>query len=299
LGILWTSKSIIFQRYEKVTNTLVIFGLMKFYNHILAFYVNSSIHVALAVVSLTAITVLEYGLNVPSALWGFVFLGALTGYNFVKYAKVAGLHHRSLAHSLQAIQIFSFICFGLLVFLVFWLSIKTLLVTAAFGLLTFFYAVPFIKHKNLRKLSGIKIFVVSLVWAGVTVIVPTVASETTVSFDIWLTFFQRALIVVALILPFEIRDVPYDSSALKTLPQQIGVRRTKLLGEGILLICLVLEFFKMETSVAYIVSILVFCVVLGWMLIISKTHQTHYFASFWVEGLPILWLLLYMLFEQF
>lgn len=277
---------------------MIIFGFMNVFSRLLAFYVNSSVHVALAVTALMAITVMEYGLKVPFALWSFVFFGALTGYNFVKYAEVAGLHHRSLAESLKAIQVFSFICLGFLIFTVFWLSFETLLATAAFGLLTFFYAVPLLKNKNLRAISGIKIFVVALVWAGVTVIVPVVASKTELTADIWLTFFQRALIVIALILPFEIRDVTYDSFQLKTLPQQIGIRNTKLLGEGVLLLCLILEFFKNDTSVGYMFSILVFCVVLGGMLIISKTQQTHYFASFWVERLPIFWILLYVFFNQ-
>ncbi len=272
---------------------------MKILKRVFAFYINSSIHVALAVVALMAITALEYGLAVPSALWAFVFLGALTGYNFVKYAKVAGLHHRSLTQSLRTIQVFSGICFGLLAFVAFRLAIKTLLVAVAFGLVTFFYAVPFIRHKNLRNFSGLKIFVVAVVWAGVTVIVPMVASEVPISLDILLTFFQRVLIVVALILPFEIRDVPYDSLNLKTLPQQVGVRTTKLIGEGVLLLCLVFELFKQSSEVAYVISLLVFSTVLGWILLISKTEQTRYFSSFWVEGLPVFWCLLFVLFEKF
>ncbi len=277
---------------------MVIFGCMKFLKRVFAFYINASIHVALAVLSLLAITVLEYHLVIPIELWLFVFLGALTGYNFVKYAKVAGLHHRSLTQSLKAIQIFSGICFVLLAFIAFKLSIQTLMITAAFGLATFFYAVPFVRHKNLRNFSGLKIFVVAFVWAGVTVIVPVVASEATISIDILLTFLQRILIVVALILPFEIRDVPYDALNLKTLPQQVGVRNTKLLGLAVLLICLVFEFFKQDSDVAYIVSLLIFSVFMGWFLITSKTDQNRYFASFWVEGLPIIWFLLFVLFEQ-
>ncbi len=277
---------------------MVIFGCMKFLKRVFAFYINASIHVALAVLSLLAITVLEYHLVLPIELWPFVFLGALTGYNFVKYAKVAGLHHRSLTQSLKAIQIFSGICFVFLAFIAFKLSIQTLMITSAFGLATFFYAVPFIKHKNLRNFSGLKIFVVAFVWAGVTVIVPVVASEVTISLDILLTFLQRILIVVALILPFEIRDVPYDALNLNTLPQQLGVKSTKLIGEGVLLLCLVFEFFKVNSDVAYIISLLVFCSVLGWILVISKTEQSRYFSSFWVEGLPILWYLFFILFEK-
>ncbi len=269
---------------------------MKLLKSVFAFYINSSIHVALAVLALVAITVREFGLLVPRALWAFVFLGALTGYNFVKYAKIAGLHHRSLAQNLKLIQVFSAVCFALLVWAAFQLPIDVLLLTAAFGIPTFFYAVPLVKHKNLRSFSGLKIFIVALVWAGITVMVPVVASQQSVSADVWLTFFQRILIVVALILPFEIRDVPYDALNLKTLPQQIGVRNTKLLGQGVVLFCLVFELFKKDIHVAYIASLLVFCIVLGGMLLFSKTHQSRYFASFWVEGLPILWFMLFIFF---
>jgi len=277
---------------------LVTFDGMKLFSHIFAFYINSSIHVALAVVSLLAITILEYGLTISWELWSFVFLGSLTGYNFVKYAKVAGLHHRSLTNSLKTIQVFSAISIIALAFIAFRLPINVLLIAAAFGLATFFYAVPFVRNKNLRNFSGVKIFVVAFVWAGVTVVLPFAASEVKMDLDVLLTFFQRILIVVALILPFEIRDIPYDGLNLKTLPQQVGVRNAKLMGLGVLLLCLGCEFFKKDFEVAYIISLLIFCVVLGWLLVISKPVQNRYFSSFWVEGLPILWLLFFKLFEQ-
>ncbi|SDW48796.1 UbiA prenyltransferase family protein [Aequorivita viscosa] len=262
---------------------------MKISKWILAFYINSSIHVALAVVALTEITVLEYNLSVPKALWMFVFFGAVTGYNFVKYAKIAGLHHRHLTNSLKTIQIFSGLSFLALLYNIFYLPWDLMLIALAFGIPTFFYAVPLIRHKNLRSFTGIKIFIVAFVWAGITVIVPVKVAVGEVSVDVLLTFIQRILIVVVLMLPFEIRDVPYDSLNLKTLPQQIGVWGTKMLGEGILLICLVFEFFKLSTDGAYLISLLLFSVLLGAMLIISKPYQNRYFASFWIEGLPILW----------
>jgi 4-hydroxybenzoate polyprenyltransferase len=92
--------------------------------------------------------------------------------------------------------------------------------------------------------------------------------------------------------------VPYDCLSLKTLPQQIGIRNTKLLGIGLLLLCLVFEFFKYGSKGAYILSLLVFCLILGGLLAISKKYQSRYFASFWVEGLPIVWFLLFVVFEQ-
>ncbi len=270
---------------------------MKLLSRVFAFYINSSIHVAVSVAAITCITLLEYNLSLKWKLLGFVFFGALTGYNFVKYAKIAGLHHPDLAKSLKVILIFSAICLVPFIYFTIQLPFDVFLLSCCFGLPTFFYAIPIVRHKSLRSLAGVKIFVVALVWSGVTVFVPVVNSDITVSADVILTFFQRMLIVVVLIFPFEIRDLRYDSMNLKTLPQQIGVWNTKFLGEVILLLCLVLEFFKETAQMAYIISILVFSIVLSGMLIASRPNQKRYFSSFWIEGLPMLWLVIYLLFR--
>ena len=75
---------------------------------IFSFYINSSIHVALAVCALVGVTWLTYGISYNLSLLGFVFFGTITGYNFVKYAGVARFHHRSLTDALKVVQIFSF-----------------------------------------------------------------------------------------------------------------------------------------------------------------------------------------------
>ena len=90
---------------------------MTFLKKILNFYINASIHVSLAVYSLVRVTELYFNLPYNEALDYFIFYGTITGYNFVKYADVAKLHHRSLTRNLKLIQIFSFICFGLTIFL--------------------------------------------------------------------------------------------------------------------------------------------------------------------------------------
>lgn len=262
---------------------------MKLLKSVFAFYINSSIHVALAVVAFMTVTVMKNQLIVPAALWFFVFFGSITAYNFVKFANIAGLHHRRLAKSLRTIQIFSLVCFLGFCYSVLLIPISALLVTASFGLLTLFYAIPFFENKSLRTFSGIKIFVVALVWAGVTVIVPFIAAGQDISTIAFLAFTQRFLLVVALILPFEIRDVPYDDFSLNTLPQKFGERNVKILGIVLLLSCLIIEVFKKETSAAYLISLVILCVLIGFVIIISRTNQTQYFASFWVEAIPIVW----------
>ena len=82
---------------------------MQLLSSVFRFYISASIHVAFAVLALVGISWIEYDLQIPNALWFFVFFGTITGYNFVKYANIAGLGHRELKDSRRSIQIFSFI----------------------------------------------------------------------------------------------------------------------------------------------------------------------------------------------
>ena len=111
---------------------------MRFLKRVLDFYINSSIHVALAVVCLTLITLSKFNILIDNNLLLFVFFATITGYNFVKYFGIAKFHHRRLASWLKAIQIFSFFCFLALGYFTFKLPQKTILYLSLFGIVTFF-----------------------------------------------------------------------------------------------------------------------------------------------------------------
>ena len=260
---------------------------------ILDFYINSSIHVALAVVSLSLITTLSLGLAADKDLLIFIFFGTITGYNFVKYAGVAKLHHRSLAKSLRSIQIFSLFCF--LGFVIFFFRIEKVIMIwiGLFGLLTLLYALPvFSRRRNLRSISGVKIFIIAFVWSGVTVVLPAAETAAAVSWEIFWEFVQRFLFVLVLILPFEIRDLKYDLQQLGTIPQNVGVTKTKLLGLLLLLIVVLIEFLQSPVESAAFLSLLGTSVITAGFTLKAKEHQSSYYSSFWVEAVSIFWLFL-------
>ncbi|WP_369686010.1 hypothetical protein [Mariniflexile sp. AS56] len=272
------------------------------FKHFLNFYINSSIHVALAVFSLTWITLLEYDIPCDESLLLFVFFASISGYNFVKYFGIAKFHHRRLASWLKTIQVFSFFCFLFLGYYALLLEMKTLLVIAGLGLITFLYAIPFLpKHlyldnkHNLRSIGGLKVYLIALVWAGVTVFLPVINNELPVNTDVVITGIQRFVFIIALMLPFEIRDLMYDSLKLATIPQKIGEKSTKKMGVVLVLLFFFLEFLKNEvTQETILVSILI-SMVTGLFVIFSKKEQGTYYSSFWVEGVPILWLIVVLL----
>ena len=267
-----------------------------------SFYINSSIHVALSVFSLTWITLIEYNLLYDENVLYFVFYAAITGYNFVKYFGVAKFHHRSLASWLKAIQIFSFFCFVLMCYYAFKLEKNTLICIAIFGAITFLYAIPFLpkhlfldKQHNLRSIGGLKIYLIALVWCGVTVFLPLINQQYNINTDVVLTAVQRYIFVIVLMLPFEIRDLRYDSLKLSTIPQKIGIKATKAIGVLLLITFFFMEFFKDDFAFSNIFILFAIAIITGLFLIVSKVEQRAYYSAFWVEGIPILWLTLLLL----
>lgn len=266
------------------------------------FYLNSSIHVALAVCSLSWIVLIKHDVFYNEKVLLFTFFATITGYNFVKYFGIAKFHHRSLTNALKVIQIFSFFCFLLLCYYALQLQIKTLIFIVVFGIITFLYAIPFIPKKmyldhqqNLRDVSGLKVYVIALVWAGVTVFLPLIEANINFNADVYFLAFQHFIFVIVLMLPFEIRDLKFDSLRLATIPQKIGVKQTKIIGLVLLIIFFFTEFFKDELSQNEIISTLLVAVITAFFLMLVNKKKSYYYSSFWVESIPIIWLLIIML----
>lgn len=183
------------------------------------------------------------------------------------------------------------------------LNHSTRLLLLCIGLITFFYAIPLIpkrllfdEHRNLREISGIKVYVIALVWALTTVILPILHNSIDFNKDVVVVFLQRSLYVIVLMLPFEIRDLKYDSLKLATIPQKIGIKYTKLIGVVLLVLVIICELVKTDVSKTAVQITLIQSGLTLLLLVFSHKDQSKYFSAFWVEGLPMLWLLLLLLF---
>ncbi|MEO8773520.1 MAG: hypothetical protein ABI263_04100 [Gelidibacter sp.] len=276
---------------------------MKRLKSVFDFYINSSIHVAIAVFSMTYVSLLEFNLPTDWSLLFFVFFSTITGYNFVKYFGIAKFHHRSLAGWLRVIQVFSFVCFLLMIWFAFQLQLETLVYIVVFGMVTFLYAIPFLpkrffmdQQKNLRNIGGLKVYVIGLVWGGVTVLLPILDTNEPFDMDVWLTAIQRFILVMILMLPFEIRDLQYDSLKLATIPQKIGTKNTKIMGVVLGIVFLLLEFLKAELTQKIILLTFAVTFVTLLFVVFANKKRSSYYSSFWVESVPIGWLILHLVF---
>jgi len=266
---------------------------MALIKRIFDFYLDASIHVALAIFSLVHVTALTLNINVPQELYIFIFFGSIGCYNFVKYGVEAEKYILVANRYHKNIQFFSFGCLLISFYQMFFLSEKVLISLFVLIAITGLYALPVLpKHKNFRSLSGLKILIVATVWAGTTVILPAISQLEVITWNVKVEAFQRFMLVLVLLVPFEIRDLKYDSVALKTLPQRVGVKGAKIIGYSWSIIFYAATFLKTNLDFISVgVNTILLLVLLG-IILKTELNQKKYFSSFWVEAIPLFWWLL-------
>ena len=113
-----------------------------------------------------------------------------------------------------------------------------------------------------------------------------------ISHDVIIETIQRFLYVIVVMFPFDIRDMRYDSVKLATIPQRIGIKRTKIIGVLLTLVFFLMEYFKDDFLVSRSYVLLVIAILMIISVLLSRVQQSSYFSGFWVEGIPIIWALL-------
>jgi hypothetical protein len=265
---------------------------MNFSQKAFKFYINSSLHVALAVVSFTLVTFENCNLKADRDIVVFVFFSTVVAYNFVKYFPVLKLQRETITAELKGIVLLSLLSLIPLVTTLFTMRLETFLFIVCLGIMTLLYVLPFLpKTKNLRDVSGLKIFVIALVWTGTTVGLPFFEIDQGHMLLTRETIFyalSRFFLIIALTIPFEIRDTKLDRPYLKTLPQWVGVTNTKVIGVLLSLLSLLILVLTGE-GLASLYMVL-YILVIGF-IVFSNQDNTLYYSAFWVESLPLLWLM--------
>jgi hypothetical protein len=269
---------------------------MKIFRKIIDFYIDSSIHVALSCFCLVKISQLHFNISKDFVMAYFAFFGTVVGYNFVKYEEVFRVQKVGIRDKLKFIFILSVLSLMSVGFYFFQLQRIVQLYAIVFLILTLLYTLPFFPNrKNARNWAGVKIYIVSLCWVGVTIVLPILNADIVVSSDFYLQCLQRFILIFVLILIFEIIDLAKDDPHLQTVPQQIGVKKTKILGFCLLIIFCSLELFN--TTIRHNSRLLPFLLsfAIAIALAFANEKRSKYYTSFWVESIPILWWLLLLL----
>ena len=263
------------------------------------FFIKSSLHLSFCVLSLIVITYLRLDQEINFLILFVVFNATVITYNFIKYASTLPYYFFVSNISIKKIQYLSFVCGIFLIISLFFLKFNTILFGFFLSFFCFIYVIPFNRTKrNIRNYSRIKIFIVAFVWASVTVWFPLTINNEIDYLNSFLVFLQRFVFVVAYTLPFEIRDLKYDSIKLETIPQLYGIILTKKIAYFLLILFVAITFIIQPFSVSFIIGDLLIALLTSLMILKTKENQKKYFASFWVESIPLVWLLLIVFLTQ-
>ena len=167
-------------------------------------------------------------------------------------------------------------------------------------LISLAYVLPVLgKKRRLRDFGFLKIFLIAITWAWVTVIL----SAREVYFHHYipaiLMFLERTFFIFAITLPFDIRDLEIDKhTQLKTLPSQLGNHKTKILG-GISLFLMIgcsfinysINAYQLSDLLALIISALLS---MGLIYYSDKVKHDYYFTGL-IDGMMLVQLLLILL----
>jgi hypothetical protein len=257
---------------------------MHFLKRFLDVYIHSSIHVGLAVMALVYVTTFSNDLSKPILYSSCVFFGTILGYNFLKYFFVFRIGN---FYSKKYYNILIISLLALIGFLCFFLCLKQCI-----QIHLLFSGIAVLVYPYLRKYGWLKLFLVSFVVTYVTVYIPFLSVKW-VSIKFYVSLMQRFLIVISLLVPFEIVDSKTDLETMNTLPQVLGINRTKVLGILLLFPFMILEFLKPHPS--YIVLLIASITAL--FIQFTTLIRNQYYTSFWVESVPIFWLIFLILFQ--
>ena len=250
-------------------------------------------------VSLYIISIYKLQIDLNYYILTCLFSSTIVVYNFIKYASTLPYYFFVQNAPIKKIQILSFFFGFFLLYSLFFLSFEALFFGFFLFLICVLYVFP-INHSisNFRNRSKIKIFLVAICWSGSTVIFPFIESNNINYGDSMLLFVQFFLFVIVCTVPFEIRDLKYDSNDLKTIPQIYGTNNSKYISYVLIFIFFSISFISNGTSIDLISDLLI-SFVLVFIIYLTKENQGKYFSSFWVESLPIYWLIIqFILFNR-
>ena len=266
----------------------------------IAFYVFGNIHVAIAAYCLTKITFLHFNIQ-DQRLANFVFFSTILSYNMIRLFQIdrinssVAIWFRSNQRPLIILNILAFI--GTIYYL-FQFEWNNMLILIPFLIATIFYVLPPYGKSTmgLRNIPGLKLFIIAITWTGVTFLFPLFVSGIEMSDVSIYLGIQRFLFVLAITIPFDIRDAIFDKKELSTLPQVLGLTTSKVIAIMALLLFMFIDLRISLDNLNLIKTDLIVIAIASLLILFTTIQRKRYYTAFWIEGLPVLWYGIYLLF---
>jgi 4-hydroxybenzoate polyprenyltransferase len=265
------------------------------------FLIHSNLFIAIAAAAQAALTYLLIQEEAQSYVLWLLFFSTLFIYNLSPVMKPMAegqgmqppRNHWLYTHKLVSRFLFILSIPGMALCL-WYTSMPGLLCLGLLGVFSFFYAYPFIyvqgRKRNLREFPGLKLFLIGLVWAGSSVLFPLIESNADLSVrNTLILVFKRFLFVIAITIPFDIRDM-YDDREynLKTIPVMFGERASRYFCLLLMLLCLLLfSFYDLERSLPVYLGLSATMLLSAYLVFISSLKRSPYYYFVFLDGMLI------------
>ncbi|MBD1395480.1 UbiA prenyltransferase family protein [Mucilaginibacter glaciei] len=183
--------------------------------------------------------------------------------------------------------------------LFFLLSMQSRILLVFLSILSFCYSLPLFsvgEHKfGLRNITGLKPFLITTVWTLSCVLLPILEAQdqhlADISMrDITILIAKRFLLIGALTVPFDIRDLFQDKQyGLKTIAVSWGEKNAYLFCQVLLAGYVALLFlFRNNGFNADFFALTLTAVLMGWLIFRSKWEKNEYYYFFYLDGVLVL-----------
>jgi hypothetical protein len=177
--------------------------------------------------------------------------------------------------------------------LFFLLSMESRILLIFLSILSFCYSLPLFtlgeQKFGLRNIPGLKTFLIALVWTMSCVLLPVLEAQdlhlTDIAMrDVTIMIAKRFLLIFALAIPFDIRDLFSDRQAgLKTIPVAWGEKNAYLFCQFLLAGYIVLLFLLRRNGFNVdFFALTATAILMGWLIFKSKWEKDEYYYFFYL-----------------
>ena len=252
----------------------------------------TSIFISIGSVFIVLRTMLLLELKIDWDLLVFVFFSTLFTYNISKLIPLRYSTTENYAYNFRnewnlknekLLRYLSIIPFFIVVIFAFNLKLNQILFLTHLGFISVFYAIPFLKGKSLRSIPIAKIFLIAYVWAAISIL-PSISCNR----EIFLIFIENLFFVIAITIPFDIRDYTRDlSQNIKTIPLALGVEKAKYLAVICILISTAISHLLMGSNFVELVNFGINLLIIPIILYAKEDHSEYYYLGL-LDGMLIL-----------
>lgn len=221
-------------------------------------------------------TLFTYNLTKIIPLWSFWKNNGIEDYAYNKRNKW-NIEHKKELHYVTLISLI-----GLIVFVTSF-TYSQLLFLSHLGLISLLYATPIFSGKELRTFPLIKVFLIAYVWGAISIL-PGLTDFSEFNAQILFLFLENFCFVLAITIPFDIRDFSRDrSQGIQTLPSFFGIKKAKVLSILLIILSSFFSYYIFEGFNQLLLNVGFNLMVIP-LLIYSKEHFSEYYYLGLIDG---------------